>query len=82
MRWIGVLLFLAGLAAMALFGAWAFQQGESFGGGWSDLGPIMPFVIGGLLVVGGLTGVLMWLAFYSSRTGYDEPFDLDEPRDP
>lgn len=80
MKWFVAFLFVIGLAGMAAFGAWAFQQGASFGGGWGDLAPIMPFVIGGLVVVGGLTGVLMWLAFYSSRKGYDEPFDLDEPQ--
>lgn len=75
-------LFLLGLCGMAAFGVFAVQAGDAFGGGWGDLRPIMPFVIGGLVVVGGLTGVLMWLAFYSSRKGYDEPFDLDEPHEP
>ncbi|MCC7267913.1 MAG: hypothetical protein IT546_11305 [Caulobacteraceae bacterium] len=74
-------LFVIGLAGMAAFAVFAVRAGGAFGGGWGDLRPIMPFVIGGLVVVGGLTGVLMWLAFYSSRKGYDDPFDLDEPQD-
>jgi cation transporter-like permease len=82
MNKIAAVLLLAGFAAMAAFGVWAFHAGEAFGNGWGELRPIMPFVIGGLIVVGALTGVLMWLAFYSSRRGYDDPFDLDEPVDP
>jgi hypothetical protein len=29
-------------------------------------------IVAGVLGTGLLTGVLMWLAFYSSRKGYDE----------
>ncbi|HYG26861.1 MAG TPA: hypothetical protein VD906_08135 [Caulobacteraceae bacterium] len=73
-----LLLTFLGLALFAAFVGWAFLAAEDLGGGWSGLRPILPMVIAGLLVVGGLTGGLMWLAFYSSRHGYDEPFDWDD----
>jgi len=62
----------------AAFTGWAFYTSEGLSGGWESLGAILPMVIAGLVVVGGLTGVLMWLAFYSSRHGYDEPFDVED----
>jgi hypothetical protein len=34
-------------------------------------------VVGGVLVVAALAGFLMWLAFYSAKHGYDEPYDVD-----
>ena len=49
------------------------------GGGWRSLGPIWPYVLGGSLVVGALTGVFMWLAFYSANHGYDDGYDRDGP---
>ena len=76
-----VLALAVTFVGLALFGAfigWAFYASEGLGGGWESLRPILPMVVIGLIVVGGLTGVLMWLAFYSSRHGYDEPFDLDD----
>ena len=78
-----VLLLVATFLGLAVFGAfvgWAFYASRDLGGGWEDLGPILPVVIGALIVVGGLTGVLMWLAFYSSRHGYDDPSERDDPR--
>ena len=62
------------LAAFALFLGWAFFQASVRGDGWRSLGPIWPYVLGGVLAVGALTGFFMWLAFYSARHGYD---DLD-----
>jgi len=67
-----------GLALFAAFVVWALYASESLGGGWESLRPILPMVILGLVVVGGLTGVLMWLAFYSSRHGYDEPYTFED----
>jgi hypothetical protein len=77
--------WIAAFVGLALFGAfigWAFYASEALGGGWESLRPILPFVIFGMLLVGGLTGVLMWLAFYSSRHGYDEPFEFDDDGNP
>lgn len=74
-------LLIATAVGLALFGAfivWAFFASAGVGGGWDELKPILPMVIAGLIVVGGLTGVLMWLAFYSSRHGFDEPFDWED----
>jgi hypothetical protein len=72
-------LTFVGLAAFAVFAGWAFFEGSKLGGGWRSLGPIWPYVAGGLVVVGALTGVLMWLAFYSARHGYDDRVDRDQP---
>lgn len=69
-----------GLAAFAVFAGWAFFAGSQMGGGWASLGPIWPYVVGGLVVVGALTGFLMWLAFYSANHGYDDRVDNDGPR--
>ena len=74
-------LLIAAFVALALFGAvigWAFYASSQLSGGWESLRPILPMVIFGLVLVGGLTGALMWLAFYSSKAGYDEPFDFDD----
>jgi hypothetical protein len=42
---------------------------ESWTGGSAA---IMAMIIGGIFATGALTGALMWLAFYSSRKGYDQ----------
>jgi hypothetical protein len=70
-----IALALVGFAAFAVFAGWAFYQGSRIGGGWTSLAPIWPFVAGGLIFVGLLTGVLMWLAFYSANHGYDDRMD-------
>jgi hypothetical protein len=72
-------LTFVGLAAFAVFAGWAFFEGSKMGGGWRSLGPIWPYVAGGVAVTGALAGVLMWLAFYSANHGYDEPYDPDQP---
>jgi len=68
-----------GLAGFAVFAGWAFYAAQKLGGGWRSLQPIWPFVLGGAVLTGALAGVLMWLAFYSSRHGYDDQADR-EPR--
>ncbi len=67
-----------GLSAFAVFAGWAFFAGSRIGGGWRSLGPIWPYVVGGVLCVAGLAIFLMWLAFYSANHGYDEPYDPDQ----
>ena len=72
---------IAAFVVLAMFGAvigWAFYASSQLEGGWESLRPILPMVIFGLVLVGGLTGALMWLAFYSSRKGYDEPYEWDD----
>jgi hypothetical protein len=66
------------LAGFSLFAGWAFYALSHVGGGWKSLLPIWPYVVGGVVVTGGLAGVLMWLAFYSARHGYDDRIDSDE----
>jgi hypothetical protein len=68
-----------GLAAFALFAGWAFFGGTKVGDGWRTLGPIWPYLVGGMLIVAALTGFLMWLAFYSANNGYDDRIDNDGP---
>jgi hypothetical protein len=73
-----LILTALGLAGFGLFAVNAFREGAHLGGGWSNLGPIWPYVAGGILVVAALAGGLMWLAFYSSRRGHDDGvFDPD-----
>lgn len=78
-----VLMIIGLLAAPALIAGvlgWGYHANSQLGGGWDWITPILPYVIVGLIAVGGLTGGLMWLAFYSARRGYDEPYDVDKPR--
>jgi hypothetical protein len=67
-----------GLAAFAVFAGWAFFAASRLDGGWGSLGPIWPFVAGGVVMVGALTGGLMWLAFYSANNGYDDRIEPDD----
>ena len=71
-RAIGLGLTFVGLGAFALFAGWAFYKASQFGGGWRSLEPIWPFVLGGCVAVGVLTGALMWLVFYTADHGYDD----------
>jgi len=70
-------LTFAGLAAFAVFAAWAFREGSVLSGGWRSLNPIWPYVIGSCVTVAALAGSLMWLAFYSASHGYDDRIDAD-----
>jgi len=73
------LTFLA-LAGFALFAGWAFfTETERDGVGARSLGPLWPYVAGGVAVVGLLTLVFVWLAFYSARHGYDDRIEPDGP---
>lgn len=74
---VGLLVALALVAGLL---GWGYYASTRLGGGWDWITPILPFVIVGLIAVGGLTGVLMWLAFYSSRHGYDDPYDVNKPK--
>jgi hypothetical protein len=71
-------LTFVGLGGFAVFAGWAFFAMSKVGGGWRSLGPIWPYVLGGAAMVGVLAGVLMWLAFYSAKHGYDEPINRDD----
>ncbi len=60
-----------GVAVMFGFMAWAFYSTRAIGFG-PGMGAITVMIVAGVVGTGLLTGVLMWLAFYSSRKGYDE----------
>ena len=68
-NWPAVTVALIVLAAVIGFAVWAFSLSGVTGPrsvhGWVAL-------ILGLAGVAGLTGGLMWLAFYSSRKGFDD----------
>ena len=67
-RHLPLALTLLGLAAFAGVLAWVLVAADAFEG----LGPIWGWVVGGVVVTGLLTAVLMWLAFFSARRGYDD----------
>jgi hypothetical protein len=78
-RHLATIFLLLVLALVAGFFGWALHAAEPMGSGWEGLAGVWLYVLGGLVAVGALTGGLMWLAFYSSRHGYDEPFDVNKP---
>jgi hypothetical protein len=61
-----------GLAALAVFAGWSFfGAAEATQGGWS-LGPLLPYVLGGLLLAVVIAGFLTWLATYTRRHDYED----------
>lgn len=63
--------------ALAILGAalaWLLVAGGAF----ENLGPALPWMIAGAIVVAALTALLMRLAFFSSRRGYDRAHRLDK----
>jgi cation transporter-like permease len=76
-RWVVILAALGLMAVFAFFG-WALYISGGFA--WTGGSKaIVIALVAGAVGVGALTGVLMWLAFYSSRKGYDDPPSFDEP---
>jgi cation transporter-like permease len=73
-----VVLTTIGVLVMFGFFGWAFYstRGTAWTGGSTAIAITL---VVGALAVGALTGVLMWLAFYSNRKGYDDPPTFDEP---
>ena len=73
----GPILICLGLVVMFGFFGWSFysMRGSSLTGGSHA---IAVMIVVGAVGTGALAGVLMWLAFYSSRKGYDEPPKLSE----
>lgn len=72
MKWSTAIFLAGGLAILFGFMGWAFYSTRSMGLGGPGSGAIVVMIVAGVLGTGLLTGVLMWLAFYSSRKGYDE----------
>jgi uncharacterized RDD family membrane protein YckC len=86
-RIVAITLVSLGMLALAVFLAWAIYMVGRGGGGWGGLGPVWPYVAGAAVVTGALTAVFMWLAFYSSKRGYDDRVadaagELPEPPGP
>ena len=66
-------LILAGLAGLV---GWMFAASEHLSGSWeASLKPIWIVALVGTLATGALAGGFAWLAFYSSRHGFDERID-------
>lgn len=80
-RWAVIALIAPGLATVLAFGAWAVFATRAMGPWTGGSTLLLETIIGAAVFTGGLTGVLMWLAFYSSRKGYDEPFRPDDNPD-
>jgi cation transporter-like permease len=80
-RWWIVSLAVAALVAVVGFGAWAILATQSIGSWTGGSWVILAMIVAAAVFTGGLTGVLMWLAFYSDRKGYDEPFRPGEADD-
>ena len=76
----GLLLFLALLALFAFMGwtLWSTGVVTELSSGSTA---ITITIVAGVLVTGLLTGVLMRLAFYSSKKGYDEDVQFRDPRE-
>lgn len=72
-------LLVACYAALAAYAAWAFYTGSKVGSGWTSLLHAWPYLLAGVLTVAVVTGLFIWLAFYSKRRGYDERAGLDKP---
>jgi len=70
-------LWFLGLAGLALFSGWAFFGSSHVGHGWRNLGPLWPYLLGGVATVVALGVFLMRLAFYSAKHGYDDQADPD-----
>ncbi|MBV8594449.1 MAG: hypothetical protein JOZ27_09140 [Caulobacteraceae bacterium] len=85
MKHVGSLLVGAGLVLMFGFFGWAFWDTRAMGGWTGGSHAIAIMIAIGVVGVSALTGVLMWLAFYSARKGYDDATRFAPPassRDP
>ena len=60
------------LAVVAVAAGWLFFEASVTADGWRSLGPVWPYVAGGLLLIAALTGFLLWLGAYAVRHGPDE----------
>lgn len=64
-----------GLAAFAVFAGWTFFSSSNLSDGWRSLGPLWPYVAGGLVIASALAGLLFWLAFYAARHRFEDDKD-------
>jgi len=84
MKWKTAVAMAAGLAILLGFMGWAFWTTGSMRLPGASSTTSLVMIAAGVLGTGALAGVLMWLAFYSSRKGYDESprFDAPAPEPP
>jgi cation transporter-like permease len=74
-----LVVILTGVGLLIVFGffGWVFYTTGGFA--WTGGSKAIAIaLVAGAVGVGALTGVLMWLAFYSSRKGYDDPPTFDD----
>jgi len=75
---------VTGAAIAAVFGflVWGLFSIRGFGSMTGGSRALAALIAAGVLGTGALAGVLMWLAFYSDREGYDDPPTFEEHRLP
>jgi cation transporter-like permease len=80
MNRIGASLAIFALLGMVAAVAWALWAtgALNFRGGTTVS---IAIIAAGVLLTGALAGAFMWLAFYSSRKGYDEAPKIDRDTD-
>lgn len=81
MKAVHILLLLLGLAVVFGFMGWAlWKMGglEGITGGSMTLALVIG---GGVLATAALAGGLMWLAFWSSKKGFDETVEFETRED-
>jgi hypothetical protein len=78
-RWLVIALVAGGIAATLAFAVWAIVATQAMGSWTGGSKTLLETIVGAAIFTGALTGGLMWLAFYSSRRGFDEPFRPDGP---
>ncbi|HEY5107457.1 MAG TPA: hypothetical protein VII73_11920 [Caulobacteraceae bacterium] len=83
MNWKTAVAIGAGLAILFGFMGWSFYTTGSMRLAGASSTTSLVMIVAGVLGTGVLAAVLMGLAFYSSRKGYDEApkFDTDRPTD-
>jgi cation transporter-like permease len=73
---------LALFGVLVVFGFFGWALYASGGLAWTGGSKAIAIaLVAGALGVGALTGVLMWLAFYSDRKGYDDPPTFEKPEE-
>jgi hypothetical protein len=73
-----------GVAIAAVFGflVWALFATGTIGALSGSSRGIAVVIAAGVIGTGALAGILMWLAFYSDRKGYDDPPVIEEHQPP
>jgi hypothetical protein len=72
-----VVLTFVGLAGFSLLAGWAFFSGSNLSDSWRTLAAVWPYLLVAAVITAAFAGLFMWLAFYSTRNGYDDRIDPD-----